>query len=140
MEIFFENYRYYPALRTRPAEMYGYSKLTGHDKDQLIPIITLGSWPRQEGINESMAQTQKAVGNKPFILDLTRELSHQNQEIRNLLNPDENFKAWAKFAAENENVIPVVQIPVGAKTPQIIRQARGFERKGARKPGSPAGP
>lgn len=130
LKINFEDFGYYPALRTRPSEILGYSRLSKHDKDRLLPIMTLGAWPRQDGLVESLGQTLKAVDKHPFILDLTRELTHQNSELKKLLNADENYKAWREFVKDIPNVIPVVQIPSGAKTPQIIRQAKAFERMG----------
>ncbi len=133
MKIEFEKYGYYPALRTRPSEMFGYSKLSKEDKAKLLPIMTLGIWPKQEGLNESLMQVQKATGDLPFILDLTREATHQNSELKKLLNSDENFKAWREFVKKVPNAIPVVQIPPGTKNPQVIRQAKAFEKMGLEK-------
>lgn len=133
MTVDFDSYAYYPNLRTRPAEIIGYSKIESHIKANLLPSFTLGAWPKQEGIDESLAQVNKAVGSGNFILDLTREKTYQNSEIARLLSPDDNFKNWHDFINDNPNAIPVVQIPSGAKTPQIIRQARKFENMGTRK-------
>lgn len=133
MKIRFDDYLYYPALRTRPAEMQGYKELAQGTKDKLLPVITLGAWPRMDGLTESMAKLQIAVENRPVILDLTREVAYQNPEVKQLMNPDNNFKGWCEFASKIPNAVPVVQITPDAKQSQIIRQTRqlaacGLER------------
>ena len=85
----FDNYLYYPAIRTRPAELLGYRHLSNEQKDELLPLVTLGSWPRQDGLGESMAQTEQALDGRPYMLDLTREATYQLSEIRGLLDDGE---------------------------------------------------
>lgn len=130
MDINFEDFKYYPALRTRPAEMYGYMQLSGENKDNMLPIMTLGAWRNQEGLSESISQLQKAVEGRPFILDLTAESAHQNKALRTLLDSEDNFKAWQSYVVELPNAIPVVQITPSAKNQQIIRQTRQLEKGG----------
>lgn len=128
MDVNFENHQYYPALRTRPAEMYGYMKLSDETKNDLLPIITLGAWRAQDGSAESLSQLQKAVNDRPFILDLSWETAHQDKVVRNLLDADDNFKAWQSYVTAIPNAIPVVQITSSAKNQQIIRQTRQLEK------------
>lgn len=130
MPVDFEDFSYYPNLRTRPAELFGYSKLSEEIKKNLLPVFTLGAWPKQDGLQESISQVNNAVEHGSYILDLTKESSHQNKEILRLLNADENFKEWRTFIEDKPNAIPVIQISEGAKTSQVIRQARLFERRG----------
>lgn len=133
MTIRFDDYPYYPALRTRPAEMEGYKELTQQIKKSLLPIVTLGAWPRMDGLGESLAKLQAAVEKRPVILDLTRESAYQNSEVKDLMNSDSNFKAWCEFASRIPNAIPMVQITTDAKQSQIIRQTRQLEGAGLQK-------
>jgi hypothetical protein len=133
MEIKFDSYGYYPALRTRPAEMEGFGELANSTKDKLLPVVTLGAWPRMDGLSESLARLQRAVDDRPVILDLTKELSYQNQEVRHLLASDGNFSSWCRYAAGIPNAVPVVQIVAGAKQSQIIRQTKQLADQGTRK-------
>lgn len=125
----FDSYSYYPAIRTRPAEISGYKELSDLDKDRLIPIVSLGAWPRNDGLVESLAQLNDAVGERPFILDLTREATYQNQTIHDLTNPSDNFGQWKTFLKNQPNAIPVVQLAADAKLSQIIRQTRELEAR-----------
>jgi hypothetical protein len=127
MVMRFGKFKYYPALRTRPAEMVGYQNLTESVKDGLLPIMTIGAWPRMEGLDESVRNIQSAVGNRPTIVDLTREATYQNDIAKALLSPDDNFKQWRDFVSNIPNAIPVVQFASGARLPQIIRQTRLLE-------------
>lgn len=130
MPINFENFTYYPAIRTRPAEVFGYMNLADSVKDKLLPLITLGSWRNQDGVTESMEQARKAIGDRPLILDVTSEVPHQNNALRKFFDPSDNFGAWRAFIQENSSVIPVVQITPNSKNQQIIRQTREFENSG----------
>lgn len=130
MNIDYQDYAYYPALRTRPAEMYGYMQLSDKNKDAILPIITLGAWRNQEGLSEPLSHVQKAVEGRPFILDLTAESAHQNRSLNALLDPSENFSAWRLFVENVPNAIPIIQITQSAKNQQIIRQTRLLEKSG----------
>ncbi|MBB3006016.1 beta family protein [Cupriavidus alkaliphilus] len=127
---YFENFNYYPALRARPAEVLGYERLDDARKDGLLPIFTVGAWPRQEGIAESIQKIKAAVGKRSFILDVTRESLYMNSATQSLLEPEQNFANWRKFVSAIPNVIPVVQITPSAKISQVIRQARELEQIG----------
>jgi hypothetical protein len=133
MKINFDDYTYYPALRTRPSEMEGYHELKDSTKNKLLPIMTLGAWPRMDGLTESLGKLDSAVGDRPVIVDLTKEPAHVNKEVLSLLNPDNNFEAWCKFTSKKANYIPTVQIIQEAKQSQIIRQTRTLEAKGTGK-------
>lgn len=130
MTIKFDRYKYFPALRTRPAEMEGYSNLSKEVKDNLIPIITLGAWPRAEGIDESLRQAKSATNGTPFFLDLTRESAYQKPEILDLMNPQNGFEKWRSFVKKVDNAIPMIQVSVEAKLSQVIKQARALEQIG----------
>lgn len=127
MTVKFDQQSYFPALRTRPAEMDGYANLRDEVKDKLVPIITLGAWPRVEGIDQSLEQVEMAVGQRPYVLDLTQEAAYQRPQILELLRPDNNFSAWRALVARIGHVVPVVQMPSSAKLSQIIKQARALE-------------
>jgi len=131
MEIDFNNFNYYPNLRSRPAEVKGYHELSNSCKDSIIPIFTLGVWPRQTDSIVSLREVISASGNRPLALDLTTDPTYLTKDIFKLKDPDSNFKNWRDFVGKIESpVIPVVQITEDSKISQIIRQARAFENLG----------
>ncbi|WP_229008090.1 beta family protein [Methylophilus sp. Leaf408] len=127
MTIKFQERQYYPALRTRPSEIEGYSELKQSTKDSLIPIFTIGAWPKMDGLSESISKLKSAVDERPCIVDLTRENAYQNDELTKLLNPSGNFNAWCDFIQSQNNFIPTIQMVQEAKQSQIIRQTRFLE-------------
>jgi len=132
MDIIFENYKYYPALRSRPAEITGYEKLSAEQKSSVITTFTLGAWPRQPSIEVPLNKIIEASANTPFILDLTNEPSFLTGDIKHLKDSANNFENWRKFIGKiNALVIPVIQITPDSKTSQIIRQARALEKTGS---------
>jgi hypothetical protein len=130
MTIQFSDYPYYPALRTRPAEITGYSNLRADVKNSLLPIMRIGAWPRCEDISESIRQLETSTEGRPFILDLTRELMYQNPAVHSLLDSSDDFKPWRNFVKGISNAIPVVQFIQSARLPQVIRQTRKLEGMG----------
>lgn len=124
MPAYFERFPYYPALRTRPAEMLGYEKIAVEIKDALLPLITLGAWPKQPGVLASLENAKAAMGNRPYLLDLTSEPKYQNPEVLALLSPDGSFNAWRKFVQADPLAIPVIQMPADLRLPELMRQTR----------------
>lgn len=134
MDIKFSNYRYYPSLRSRPAEVMGYENLANRQKDLIVPTFTLGAWPRQSDISYPLDKVVFAAGGRPFVLDLTSETSYATSAIWSLKSSEGNFSAWRDFVNAIDNpVIPVVQVTQEAKISEIVRQARAFENTGINK-------
>ncbi|WP_085647972.1 MULTISPECIES: beta family protein [unclassified Pseudomonas] len=134
MSIVFGSYNYYPALRSRPAEVTGYENLSDDKKSDIIPTFTLGAWPRQSNVVVPLEKIVSAAGGRPIILDLTTESSFVTSDLQELKDPSRNFLKWQDFISAIEApVIPVVQITEDAKLSQIVRQARFFESFGLNK-------
>lgn len=129
MKISFDEYNYYPALRTRAAELTGLKNLSAAHKEKVLPLVTLGKWPRSDDIQASLEKAVDAMGDLPLLLDVTREPKHHTQSSQALLAPEGNFEAWRRFVSQYEQVVPVVQITDEAKLREIIVQAREFERE-----------
>jgi hypothetical protein len=134
MTIDFNQYSYYPNLRSRPAEVKGFGELSSSCKDSIIPLFTLGMWPRQTDTKTSLKEVITACDGRPFALDLTSDPAHLTKDIVELKDPDSNFKNWRDFISEIQHpVIPVIQITDESKISQVIRQARAFENNGSGK-------
>lgn len=134
MEIIFDSYNYYPALRTRPAEVKGYSELHQDIKKSILPIFTLGLWPKQPGVQASIEKTIEAAAGNPFILDLTSDPNYTTDEVKSFRDSYNNFQNWRNYIKGlNASIIPTVQITADSKISHVIRQARFFESIGCHK-------
>ncbi|MFQ2105298.1 beta family protein [Aeromonas rivipollensis] len=132
MSINFDDYSYYPALRTRAAEILGLNQLTHDKKEKILPLVTLGKWPRADEIQVSLDKTLEAMDGLPFILDVTQENKHHCASSLELLSSENNFSNWISFCSRNDAIIPVVQMPESARLRDVVQQARTLEReKGA---------
>lgn len=126
-EILFDDFGYFPALRTRPAEIRGLKELTDNRKDKIIPLLTLQRWLKSKDIEDSMIKIFDAIGNRPFFIDLT----YDSDKLLNdspLRLSDDDFKNWSNFIAKHESAIPVIQFGNNATTRNIVRQALNFEK------------
>jgi hypothetical protein len=132
--------QYTPLLRTRTAELHGYSELRGEIKESILPIFELtrsrpskrnpgaDCWKRLENIVEGH-------GSSPFILDLTSELDLQDQRIGDILgSPERGFERWIDFLLEVENlgldVVPVIHFMEGEEgnvRKQIAKLSKKYE-------------
>lgn len=128
----FVNYKYFPVIRTRVAELKGLAKLDDDAKDRIAPVMTLGKWRNSEGTERSVEKIEECLGGRPYILDLTDDVQHQNTSIKELTNPSGNFSRWVDFVSGMDHVTPVVQLTPGAKTREIVRQAVELEAIGKR--------
>ncbi|MGE6993700.1 beta family protein [Pseudomonas sp. NPDC047961] len=126
----FKDSTYFPIIRTRQAELNGYAQLSNEAKDNLIPLITLGKWRNSEGCEKAIDKVNECAGGRSYILDLTMDIQHQNEAVRELLNPDANFRNWVRFVESNPQIIPTVQFTPNAKGRDIVRQAVSLEKLG----------
>lgn len=124
--IDFEQYAYYPTLRTRNAELKGLSQLDPIRKSSVLPLISLGKWPKSEDFSRSVEKAVEAMDNNPFFIDLPDDPRHHTATSAELMDPRNHFAAWREFAGSYENVIPIVQTAHGTRR-DIVQQARLLE-------------
>lgn len=125
----YSTFSYIPALRTRASEMAGYKNLSSHDKSLILPMFTLGKWPRSEEIITSYEKINAATEDNSYILDVTKETQHHTTSSKSLLDPADNYKAWIDFLRTNCNssAIPIVQMSAGDPIRNIVKQAQKIE-------------
>lgn len=127
IHISFDDYSYFPALRTRQAELKGLEQLSTDQKLRLLPMLTLGRWPKATDFNKSAEKAAIAMEKLPHVLDLTNDVSHLGDEQRKLRDSTDAFAAWRDFAIQYDSAIPVVQLVPGAKARDQVRQATLLE-------------
>lgn len=123
----FARFVYFPLIRVRQAEMKGVEMLSDATKNLILPMLTLGKWRNTDGVDKGIDRIEKALGDRHYMLDLSKEDSHQNDSILSLLDPEGNFKNWTDFVTTSENILPVVQITPRASTRNVVRQGLALE-------------
>lgn len=124
----FDDYVYFPALRTRQAELKGLEHLSTDQKRQILPMLTLGRWPKATEFKKSAEKAAEAMENLPHVLDLTNDASHLGEEQSKLRDSTDSFAAWRDFALQYRSAIPVVQLVPGSKARDQVRQATLLEQ------------
>lgn len=127
IDIKFENFAYFPTLRTRQSEMRGLKELDSARKSKIVPLLTLGRWPRATDFDKAAEKASDVMDGHPYFLDLTTDMTHLGDQQKILRDSSSAFKAWRDFLAKYHKAIPVVQLNLDAKVRDIFKQAQAFE-------------
>lgn len=118
---------YFPTLRTRAAELRGLKELSDERKSKIVPLLTLGQWRGQSDLGKSAEKCVEAMGARPFFMDLSSD-PRKVEEHWNQLHKSENaFENWRNFSKNYEGAIPVVLMPSGSRTREVVQQASAIE-------------
>lgn len=130
----FSDFNYCPLVRTRNAEMNGFSHLEQADKEKTLPVFVASKLPRtpEDTINPSFEKCIEVTNEgQPFIFALTRLHQHGNDEIGRLRDESNGYKGWLDFLKEkrkeHESFIPSVILDTDANIRNIVKQSRKIE-------------
>lgn len=115
-----EAIRYLPAIRSRQAELRGYSELRPATKNSLHPIVALGKLGRVDNAQRVLEIIHERIG--ACFLDLNTNPGQTCSESGQLSDPANNFQAWRQFAASQPDVTPIALLRDGATERAFIRQ------------------
>lgn len=111
------NYKYFPLIKTRDAELKALSKFDSIYFDQTLPIYELTKSRKAKvapdgDIHRRMSTIKDIQGERPFILDLTSNEKYINPQIEQLLNESKGFAEWRYFLDfyRELNIIPMIHI------------------------------
>ncbi len=116
---------YVPILRTRDAEIKGFSELSSTVKDFVLPVIEFTKSRRTKknvdgAVSVCVTKIEEGLQGRPYIADVTSMDSLTNPEIENLLDPSNGFRSWRSFVLANldSSSIPVIHLtePLDAKS------------------------
>jgi Beta protein len=124
----FEDYSYFPTLRTRQSEMKGLAQLDAARKSKILPLLTLGRWPKATDFDKAAEKAEAVMDKLPHFLDLTTDATHLGDQQKILRNPENAFLAWRNFVGQYASAIPVVQLVPDAKVRDVFKQAQAFEK------------
>ncbi len=128
INLSYEDFTYFPTLRTRQAEMKGLEQLTIEQKRRLLPMLTLGRWPKALDFSKAAQKAESSMERLPHFLDLTNDIAHLGDQQKILRDPENSFGAWRKFVAQYPSAIPVVQLAPGTAVSEQQMQAKNIER------------
>ena len=110
-------FRYIPVVRTRDAELKGLSHLKREVLAELLPVVEFTQSRRSSknasgSVYKCVEKISEILQGGPYIADLTSLINQTNQEISELLRPDNNFDNWVRFVEANlpKPCIPTVHL------------------------------
>ncbi|OVZ83838.1 beta family protein [Yersinia kristensenii] len=110
-------YKYFPLIKTRDAELKALSKFDSKYFNETLPIYELTKSRKAKvapdgDIHRRMSTIKEVQGGRPFILDLTSNEKYINPQIEQLLNESKGFSEWRYFLDfyRDLNIIPMVHI------------------------------
>lgn len=123
----FDSYPYFPALRTRSAELKGLQQLAIEQRAAMLPLLTLGRWPRSNDFLRSAERAAEVMQGAPYCLDLTHDGNHLPEAQQQLRNPARGYETWRQFVARWPQAIAVMQLNPEARLHDWVLQARLLE-------------
>lgn len=111
------DYKYFPLIKTRDAELRCFQHLSDSTLDQILPIYELTKSRKTTkapdgDIHKRMGKIEEIQGGKPFILDLSTHEKYLNPQIEQLLNEEDGFDSWKCFINlyKHLNIIPMIHL------------------------------
>ncbi|MCG6391418.1 beta family protein [Vibrio fluvialis] len=111
------DFKYFPTIKTRDAELKCFSKLEPNVLRQVLPIYELTKSRKTNktpdgDIHRRMKQIKEIQGELPFILDLCTSEKYINPQIEQLIDEYEGFYDWRYFLNlySDMNIIPMVHL------------------------------
>lgn len=121
------NIKYFPTLRTRSAEFEGLKQLDDVRKSKIVPLLTVGQWRGNSDLAVAAQKCTEAMSGNPFFMDLSADSRKVEEHWAELNDSNNSYEKWRSFSADHKGAIPVVIMPVGAKTRDIVQQATAIE-------------
>lgn len=112
--------RYLPSIRSRQAELRGYSELRAETKGMLHPLVSLGKLGRVADARRVLETISQRVGQ--CFLDLNTFAGQACEQWNELCDPTDNYKRWRDLAASTVGATPVALLRDGATERPFIRQ------------------
>jgi len=111
------DFKYFPIIKTRDAELRCFKNLEENTLKQILPIYELTKSRRTKvapdgDIHRRMLQIKDIQQDKPYILDLSTNPKYINPQIEQLIDEYNGFVEWQYFLNlyKDQNIIPMVHL------------------------------
>lgn len=121
-----DSIRYLPTIRSRQAELRGYTELRQVTKDLIHPIISIGKLGRVDSVDRVLDTVTERVGR--CFIDLNPHAGQTCADIDAYTDPGENYGNWRNLFAARPDVTPVALLRDGATERPFIRQVLLIEQ------------
>ncbi|HHK0243877.1 beta family protein [Pseudomonas aeruginosa] len=119
--------KYLPCLRSRRAEMRGYSELQADTKEGLIPLVSLGKLGTTSSAEQVLASVKRTF-TKAFI-DLNSNSNQICSDYLDYLDPENSYSAWRDLFHADESFVPTAILATNGNVRSFTRQIMEIERR-----------
>ncbi len=131
-----ENARYIPVLSVRPAEMNALLELPEGDKNLLLPAVQLRPWVGSAQFTRTIEKISDVYGERNWIGNLDCDYTPPDEEtdrpaihqFHALCNENNGYENWCRFVAENQRIIPCIQLRHKAEFLGQLERLAALER------------
>lgn len=127
------NFIYSPVIRTRRAELLGFSELSKIQDSGLLPIFELTRSRRTKSnpegsVEVSVENLADIVKDANFVVDVTSLSALTNSEVERLLDPERNFGNWVEFVSKRlpKSALPMVHLTDPFDPTSVVSQLDHF--------------
>jgi len=121
-----EAIRYLPTIRSRQAELRGYSELRPSTKGIIHPIVSVGKLGRVDGVAQVLDTVTERIG--PCFIDLNPHSGQTCADFETYADPSDNYGSWRELFAGRQGITPIALLRDGATERPFIRQVLLIEQ------------
>lgn len=95
----YEDYCYFPKIRTRQAELLGFEKLEEDTKKSILPLISITTLGQRKTVASVVEKLEDIVltQDKPVMIEFERNAHVQCTDFREYIDPSNNYENWTNF-------------------------------------------
>jgi hypothetical protein len=118
---------YLPTIRSRQAELKGYSQLRDETKRQLRPLVSLGKLGKSDQPLRILESIRGTIGGEAFV-DLNTNPGQTCDGFEALCDPAGNYASWRALFENDALLTPVALLRDNATERPFVRQVLQIER------------
>lgn len=122
-----DDIQYLPAIRSRQAELRGYSKLRDTTKARLRPLVSIGKLGKVDQPERLMETVRESIDQEGFV-DLNTNPGQTCAGFERLCDPTGDYAAWRGLFNNDSALTPVALLRDNATERPFVRQVLRIER------------
>ncbi|WP_339538732.1 beta family protein [Pseudomonas sp. RA_15y_Pfl2_54] len=125
------NFVYFPVLKTKDAELKAITSIDKNTREKTLPIyeITKSRITKKNSLGDiakRLDQIRTIQNGLPFILDVSTDPKQINEQIENILSPEEGYRFWREWLETHNDLLIVPVIHINFDDDEDLSEAKKF--------------
>jgi len=133
----YENFCYFPKIRTRQAELLGVQELEETTRKAILPLFSMTSLGRRKTVSSVYDSIKDTVSkyNSNFMIELESNKHVKCEDFEDYLSPQNNFENWVNFYKQvsidsnNSSVSGLIQAEYINNRRQYVKHVQSMEKE-----------